>query len=104
MGVDCPTWCEQDHDESVHPDDQFHSVGVQVPVVGMVRGATDLFTEPASFDVVLFQYAQVGGGPASVAGEEWVFLGGDESGFTVTRESARRLYRALGHVLAVSAN
>lgn len=74
-----------------------------MPVVEMVRGGTsDLFSEPETFDVVLFQYAQVGDGPASVAGEEWVFLGGNESGFTVTRESARRLYRALGHVLSVS--
>lgn len=73
------------------------------PVVLLVQDAAGRpLAAPGIFDVVLFQHVWVGsdGSPGVLAGEEWVFVGGDEAGLTITRESAQRLYRALGRVLA----
>lgn len=49
--------------------------------------------EWAEFDVVRFSRED--------KGEEWVFVGGDGTGWSVSAESACRIYRGLGAVLRV---
>lgn len=105
-GDDCPNWCEASHVFGTHPDDYLHlHQDAPLPVVALVQDHSGKkFSAPAIFDVVLFQFARLP--PAeevrgSYTQEEWVFVGGDdEQGFTVTRESANRIYRALGRLLA----
>lgn len=109
MNSDCPSWCAVEHDPNAHPDDQLHStLPIPIPVVTLARVLdhnfdSSLFTLGAVYDVVLFQYAlQTPSDDSDARAEEWVFIGGDEDGLTVTKESAQRIYRALGEVLTAA--
>ena len=77
---------------------------LSIPVVSLVRlpdGSEQL--EGEILDVVLFQPRTTAGGRENPAArEEWVFIGGDTHALTLTKESARRLYRELGTVLLLN--
>ena len=109
---DCPSWCAGNHETLASAQEQMYAPNFSdyvhateptpIPVVSMVRhrdGTAIIGGEV--FDVVLFQYQFHGNqGDAQLATEEWVFVGSDDTAFTVTRESAGRIYRLLGSVLA----
>ncbi len=107
-GPDCPQWCASDHapretfGEGTQPlTETFHATrSAPVPVVLLLRASDGSKTmEAENLDVILFQEQFVGGGTSETE-EEWVFLGNDYGAFTMTRESANRVYRLLGRVLA----
>lgn len=107
---DCPHWCVGHHGPGAwdprpahRADSGFvHATGPRpTPVVTLSTGvAADAVVQSETFDVVLFQYSRLSeGGLGITSEEEWVFLGGKLHALTVTKESARRLYRTLGSVL-----
>lgn len=107
-GPDCPQWCASNHavEEAYGQDphtitEMVHATGSSpVPVVLLLRTSDGSKTmEAESLDVVLFQHQFLGERTAETE-EEWVFLGNDYGAFTMTRESANRVYRLLGRVLA----
>ncbi|WP_099331658.1 hypothetical protein [Actinomyces minihominis] len=110
---DCPSWCSREHEDfssgELEPafgddfSDYIHSTRqAPVPAVTLRKWGVGAATvENEVLEVVLFQYQFHQGSPGpDIAQEEWVFIGGDENAFTLTRESAKRLYRQLGTVLA----
>ena len=109
---DCPSWCVGDHQTLASAakqvqdgdfSDFVHSTEpAPIPVVTLVRRRNGTAIVGGEiFDVVLFQYQFAGkSSNAELATEEWVFVGSDDTAFTITRESARRLYRLLGSVLS----
>ncbi len=110
---DCPSWCSREHEDfssselkPAHGEDfsdYIHSTSyAPVPAVTLRQfGAGVATIQNEALEVVLFQYQFHRGPPGpDIAQEEWVFIGGDENALTVTRESAKRLYRQLGTVLA----
>lgn len=107
MPNDCPAWCAGDHGplagDGPARADFVHSTSPNpIPVITMTSLPDGIgVVEAEIVDVVLFQYPLASHGPGDRrSGEEWVFIGSDGAALTLTRESARRLYRALGTVLA----
>lgn len=95
-GVDCPPWCDGNHsmNQSRLPKtDLTHvrSAGLQPVIAGATSSGDPLEACSTEFDVVRYQSA--------ADTEEWVFVGDDATAWTVTTESAARIYRALGEVL-----
>ena len=81
----CPPWCVSEHREDDHPDDRFHdSAPALVPsVLGPDGVAADLL-------VVTSRRCDTA--------NDWVFVGHPEraaEGLVLSRESARRLARAI---------
>ncbi len=104
MREDCPRWCVGDHpDDTEATGEAVHATGAPpIPVVSLVSTGEDeraVVTE--ELDITLFRFFGPKRDPA--AEEEWVFVGSDYRGLTVTRESALRLYRRLGDLLALTA-
>lgn len=101
LGGDCPRWCDMRHLEEDHPEDQIHSSEpLVVPVVELLHSSSGgLLSVPSALDVALFQYPPLLDEYVGVAGDEWIFIGSGPSSLTLTKESARRLYRALGKTL-----
>ncbi|WRS30188.1 hypothetical protein U6G28_00395 [Actinomycetaceae bacterium MB13-C1-2] len=94
---DCPPWCEGRHRDlngKLQGSDRTHalSAGLQPVIAGAVTSGDPMEAYPTEFDVLRYQ----GHGDK----EEWVFIGDDDIGWCVTIESASRIYRALGAVLA----
>lgn len=100
-GGDCPPWCEMDHSNQELIEDQIHSSEpIPVPAVELYPDEYgNVSCVPSIFEVALFQYPPFVEEYRGVAGEEWVFIGSGEQALTITKESARRLYRALGETL-----
>lgn len=107
-GFDCPTWCVSNHasEEGFFLEDNqvgelLHATDpAPIPVVVLLHNAQGARMMAAdNLDVVLFQHQFLGASMAETQ-EEWVFMGSDHGGLTVTRESAMRVYRLLGTVLA----
>ncbi len=94
-GDDCPPWCDGLHgDDFVRaPGQSVHvrSAGMQPVVAASESGGGVMEPYSTEFDVLRYQ----GAGDR----DEWVFVGDDSVGFTVSRESAARICRALGAVL-----
>jgi hypothetical protein len=98
----CPTWCLGDHHDADHPLDRAH----QGTMLGVAVVALDRHLDPqdgswhrAAFSteclVVMFQYLD--------DAEVWVVAEGEHGQrLEVSKESAQRLYYALGKVLAAS--
>lgn len=109
---DCPSWCVGDHGPLVDEAglsasgsyDFVHSTDPNpFPVIAMsrLRDGTAV-VEGETLDVVLFQHPFISNESGSLGpSEEWVFIGSDSNAMTLTRESATRLYRALGTVLTL---
>ncbi len=88
---DCPRWCDGGGAPGTHTTHS-RSAGLQPVIRAGDRSAVTDNPQASEFDVVRFQGA--------LNAEEWVFVGDDECGWSVTIESASRIYRALGVVLA----
>lgn len=99
----CPPWCDGDQCQEPDLRDRYHQYVRQLPVVARVRQPT-----PAG-DIV----GRAEGDEATIAfftsatdsdDELWIAIELSESGtgFTVTRESAQRIYRILGEVLTLA--
>lgn len=93
---DCPPWCEGKHDTfdgKPSGSEPLHSLsaGLQ-PVIAGALTSEPVEAYATEFDVVRYQGAD--------DREEWVFVGDDAIGWCLTIESASRIYRALGEVLA----
>ncbi len=87
---DCPWWCDGGEGSEPHATHS-RSAGLQPVIRASEQHATADTPKASEFDVVRFQ----GAGDR----EEWVFVGDDVCGWSVTIESASRIYRALGEVL-----
>ena len=107
-GSDCPTWCASSHawgEAFISIEEQvgelLHATAATpIPVVVLLQTAEGArVMEAESLDVVLFQHQYLGA-PQVETQEEWVFIGNDHGALTLTRESANRVYRLLGKVLA----
>ncbi len=87
---DCPWWCGGGEAGEPHITHS-RSAGLQPVIRASEQSPTADTPKASEFDVVRFQ----GAGDS----EEWVFVGDDVCGWSVTIESASRIYRALGEVL-----
>lgn len=107
-GSDCPTWCASNHAREDayllnedHAGELLHATApTPIPVVVLLQTAQgSRVMEAETLDVVLFQHQFLGAHQVETQ-EEWVFIGSDHGALTLTRESANRVYRLLGKVLA----
>lgn len=107
-GSDCPTWCASNHcrEDTFSPGEDevgelLHATApTPIPVVVLLQTFEgDRVMEAETLDVILFQHQFLGTHQVE-AQEEWVFIGNDHGALTLTRESANRVYRLLGKVLA----
>ena len=89
---DCPAWCAVDHSEEDHPDDRSHRTDApSVPVIARTRR----FDDGLAFETEAMDF-EVGMSRRDGDADTWIYVGaGGEQQIEVSRESARRLLRAL---------